>query len=194
VSGICRSNAHSFQMRNVTRRTVVLMTAAAVTLAACSSDDRTDAGEKATPRPDIQALLEDSDAVQVRILADGSVTRAELEEALSNTRQCLDEKGFDASWEFSDDSRYQWLVINRPGNTGDGGLAQEDCASLHNTAVSLIWSWEHSPTVAEQGDLDKKILDCVRASGVEVSTLAEARQIAPDSVDLCEQEGGSSDK
>ncbi len=139
---------------------------------------------------DYEQLLSNTEVDQSQrdILADGTVARAELERALSNQAQCLDGLGYDASWEFVTDSQFIYTVMNRPGNAGDSGAAEQECAAKFSDVVQIAWSVQTQPTPAEEAAFEEAVLDCLKGKGIFVSDYTEAQNMADiDSFITCQQ-------
>ena len=163
-----------------------------ILLAGCGggSRDQSSAPTATAVGIDYQQLLSspDVDQSQRDILADGVVDRAELEQALSYQAQCLDGLGYDASWEFVSDSQFVYTVLNRPGNNGDSGAAEQECATKYSDVVQIAWSVQNQPTPAEQAAFEQAVLACLADKGISVADYAAAQNMIDiDSFIACQQ-------
>lgn len=168
----------------------VLVTGSILVGCGGGSTDQSSAPSAAAVRIDYQQLLSspDVDQSQRDILADGIVDRAELERALSYQAQCLDGLGYDASWEFVSDSQFVYTVMNRPGNNGDSGAAEQECSSRYSDVVQIAWSVQNQPSAAEQAAFEQAVLACLRDKGVSVADYAAAQNMTDiDSFIACQQ-------
>jgi glycerophosphoryl diester phosphodiesterase len=169
----------------------VAFTAGSILLAACGGDSKDlSSPPSGAAGIDIQTLLDNADVDQTQrdILADGAVDRAELERSLSNEAQCLDGLGFDASWEFINKSRFIYTVLNRPGNTGDSGAAEQDCSAKYSDVVQIVWATQNARTPTQQADYEQSIIDCLKSKGITVKDYTAAQNMTDiDSFVACEQ-------
>lgn len=125
---------------------------------------------------DIDVLLENTGADQAQrtLLADGSISRAELEQALSNVVTCVDDLGFDGSWEFVSESEFSFSTLNRTGTSGDSAVAHDGCSAKYSDIVEMVWSTQHARTPTEEAEFNKRIVKCLNERGIKVNSLEAA--------------------
>ncbi len=137
----------------------LLLVACATAIAA---DDIKDEAEQPTVTVGLAPV---SDPSQTKILADGSVSHEEMEQALMAVVECLRASGYDASLaEFRPRAGYR-IELNAPTDTAETQEAQDaDYARCEATYLGFVldaYSREHRPSRDEVDARNRDLAECL---------------------------------
>lgn len=119
---------------------------------------------------------EDLSEFERGVLEDGTVTRAELDDARRQTILCVESEGFSAYFEHHD-SRLSVFGVDSgppgPGETADEFEARFDdtidnCKETYLTAINRAWLRQTAPSEEERRAALRTLQICVEPYGVQV--------------------------
>lgn len=130
---------------------------------------------------DVGALAADTSGFQATILSDNSVTSAEYEKSALAYRECVIVAGGQAS-ELSDGPGktliFEWSVTADTTGQVEAINAKADrCLPEYFDAVSTVWSYQNLLLPEAKEKLRPKVIECLRADGVDLSDDADFNAI-----------------
>lgn len=166
---------------------MVTMAMAGLTLAGCD-DDRQLAEEIEPALVDPADItvppVVDANPLQDEILADGSVTPEEMEQALNAVVGCVESQGFDAVLKEFDPEGGWSFEVGHPTATSDAaGDALTRCERAFLSEIELPFSQQHGPTEQEIKAEREARRQCLLARGY---TPEEIEAIDPTAIDIAD--------
>jgi hypothetical protein len=149
--------------------------AVSLLLAGCSFGSSSD--------PPAEEGLKSIPPSQRLILADGSVSRAEIEQAYADSVACLEQAGFaDVSWSRDSERVYSIQATLGPPRPGESAAdaelradnAFDDCRTQYVSVVSDEWLRATELSDEEKRAAAEVLASCVAPFGIEVTGFREA--------------------
>lgn len=162
------------------------LTAALVLVASCSDS----VGKSSAEQSSVTSVgaetqfRRDASDYEKPLLADGVVTRAELDQARAAAVACMKSQGI---VEESDEYLPPFEIGFRTKAAVDGsisgqqvGLITESCKKQYFDVVSQTFLLNNPPSAEQQEALRRGIIECMRAEGVKVKESASADELVDD--------------
>lgn len=136
---------------------------------------------------------------QLAALADGEVSRAELERQTTAFLDCLAAAGFDVSelgWDEAENT------VDYAVGTGRSGEEQfrtspflspkyVRCYGEHTALTQTMWQWQQMPSASELRAAARKLLECAADAGHELSTVGELQAVIVSEAEAAAAESGA---
>lgn len=143
----------------------VLVAVAAFAVAACGDDE-----PSTTP---FEAVRSDVPESQRAALEDGDVTVSELEAGFERVVACMEDRGVDLL--ANNLTVKDRDVITEIGYDNGAGneRAEDECKQQHFVDIYDRYAVQNAPSPDEQRDLARRLVNCARDEGVDVSRFSE---------------------
>ena|GEM_PF-6411880 len=161
-------------MRWVRDRWLVLGVVGFVVIAACSESApegrSADLSVSGPEGPGTTAVSVTPDEVVADVLADGDVTDAEMERVILAAVGCIEDRGFDVTYEFT--PRVGWSFDVEAGRTEEeaerAGQALDECEAAFVMPVGSTYLALHGRSEAELAEAIDELRRCMEDKGVEI--------------------------
>lgn len=143
-----------------------------------SSDAGTDAAQLVQLRAEIEARVPNATALQQEILADGAVTLGEADRTAADVIACAEDSGVvvEAIWdETTSTMEFRTLVVDDSSE-----VVFSDCWRERFQLVGEMLAVQNALTPQQAADLERRMLECLRAAGVEAQSWPSEQDLPPE--------------
>jgi hypothetical protein len=146
-----------------------------VTVSACATSVREQAGRAEEPSQMAQLGMRDGSEFQQTILEDGKVSYAEYEQAYDATVSCMRDAGLVVVGPFAIMANRYLTYTVRDGAGVDSAMV--GCEERYLDYVGAVWSEQQLPTGEEAERVLDDYIDCLQGLGLEVPKDASLQDV-----------------